>query len=66
MKERKTKHVRIRLSESQVKNIRNYILEFPNEFKNQSELIRKSIDDTTCRKKNIITKSIGKSKIDDL
>ena len=60
MKERKTKHVRIRLSESQVKNLCNYILENPNEFKNQSELIRESIDNTICRKQDIISKSLGK------
>lgn len=60
MKERKTKHIRIRLSESQVKNLCNYILENPNEFKNQSELIRESIDNTICRKQDIISKSLGK------
>lgn len=57
MKERKTNHVRIRLSESQVKRLCQYILDFPEEFKNQSELIRKSIDDKICRVKDITSNS---------
>ena len=31
--------------------------DFPEEFKNQSELIRKSIDDKICRKHDITSKS---------
>jgi hypothetical protein len=54
------KNLRVRLTESQLKGLVNYIIENPNEFKNQSELIRESIDNKICRKKNIITKSLGK------
>jgi hypothetical protein len=54
------KNLRVRLTESQLKGLVNYIIENPNEFKNQSELIRESIDNKICRKKDIITKSLGK------
>ena len=59
MKEKKSKQIRIRLSENQVKRLCLYIIENPNEFKNQSELIRESIDNKICRKKDIISKSLG-------
>jgi len=54
------KNLRVRLTESQLKGLVNYIIENPNEFKNQSELIRESIDNKICRKKDIITKSLGR------
>jgi hypothetical protein len=54
------KNLRVRLTESQLKGLVNYIIENPNEFKNQSELIRESIDNKICRKRDIITKSLGK------
>lgn len=54
------KNLRVRLTESQLKGLVNYIIENPNEFKNQSELIRESIDNKIYRKKDIITKSLGK------
>ena len=60
MKEKKSKQIRVRLSENQIKRLCLYIIENPNEFKNQSELIRKSIDDKICRKNDIISKSIGR------
>ena len=60
------KQIRVRLSQSQLDDVESYIKEHYNEFKNKSELIRESIDNKICRKKNIITKSIGKSKIGDL
>lgn len=61
MKERKTKHVRIRLSESQLKKLVEYIIDHPNEFKNQSDLIRESINDKICRVQHITSKSKRKS-----
>jgi hypothetical protein len=54
------KNLRVRLTESQLKGLVNYIIENPNEFKNQSELIRESIDNKICRKKDIISKSLGR------
>ena len=54
------KHIRIRLTESQLKGLVNYIIENPKEFKNQSELIRESIDNKICRKKDVISKLLGK------
>ena len=61
MKERKTKHVRIRLSESQLKKLVEYIIDHPNEFKNQSDLIRESINDKIGRIKDITSKLKRKS-----
>jgi Arc/MetJ-type ribon-helix-helix transcriptional regulator len=61
MKERKTKQVRIRLSESQFKKLVEYIIDHPNEFKNQSDLIRESINDKICRNQDITSKSKRKS-----
>lgn len=57
MKERKTEQVRIRLSESQLKKLVEYIIDHPHEFKNQSDLIRSSINDRICRVKHITSKS---------
>jgi len=50
MKENKTKQIRIRLTESQLKKLINYLVEHPNQFQNKSELIRDSINDKICRK----------------
>jgi Arc/MetJ-type ribon-helix-helix transcriptional regulator len=63
MKERKTKQIRIRLTESLLEKMVNYLIDHPNEFKNQSQLIRESIDDIICRKgKNKQGKNISNSK----
>lgn len=53
MKEKKKHQVRVRLTESQVKKLVDYLVEHPQEFKNQSELIRESISNQICRKKDI-------------
>ena len=53
MKEKKKHQVRVRLIESQVKRLVDYLVEYPQEFKNQSELIRESISKQICRKKDI-------------
>lgn len=52
MKERKTKQLRVRLTETQLKKLVGYIVDHPNQFKNQSELIRESINDKICRKEH--------------
>jgi hypothetical protein len=63
MREKKTKQLRVRLTESQVKGLVQYIIDYPNEFKNQSQLIRESIDDKICRKeRNKQGKNISSSK----
>jgi hypothetical protein len=63
MREKKTKQLRVRLTESQVKGLVQYIIDYPNEFKNQSQLIRESIDDRICRKeRNKQGKNISSSK----
>ena len=49
MKERKTKQLRVRLTETQLKNLVGYIIDHPNQFKNQSDLIRESINEKICR-----------------
>lgn len=53
MREKKSKQVRVRLTESQLKSLVEYIIDHPSEFKSQSELIRESIKDKICRKKDI-------------
>ncbi len=50
MKEKKTEQLRVRLTETQLKKLVGYIVDHPNQFKNQSELIRESINDKICRK----------------
>jgi hypothetical protein len=63
MREKKTKQLRVRLTENQVKGLVQYIIDHPNEFKNQSQLIRESIDDRICRKeRNKQGKNISSSK----
>jgi hypothetical protein len=63
MREKKTKQLRVRLTESQVKGLVQYIIDHKNEFKNQSQLIRESIDDRICRKeRNKQGKNISSSK----
>jgi Arc/MetJ-type ribon-helix-helix transcriptional regulator len=62
MKERKTKQIRIRLTESQLKKMVSYIIDHPNEFKNQSQLIRESISDRISRKKRGVEKTSDKNK----
>ena len=49
MKERKTKQLRVRLTETQLKKLVGYIIDHPNQFKNQSDLIRESINEKICR-----------------
>jgi hypothetical protein len=53
MKENKIRQIRVRLTESQVKKLVNYIIDHPFQFKNQSQLIRESINEKICRKKDI-------------
>ncbi len=57
MRERKTKQLRVRLTETLLKKLGQYLLDFPNEFKNQSDLIRESIKEKICRKYEITSKS---------
>jgi Arc/MetJ-type ribon-helix-helix transcriptional regulator len=56
------KQIRVRLSQSQLDDVESYIKENYNEFKNKSELIRKSIENKIYRRNDIISKSLGKSK----
>ncbi len=57
MKERKTKQLRVRLTETLLKKLVGYIKDHPNKFKNQSDLIRESIKEKICRKNEITSKS---------
>ena len=57
MKERKTKQLRVRLTGTQLRNLVGYIIEHPNEFRNQSDLIRESIKEKISRKHDITSKS---------
>jgi hypothetical protein len=57
MKQKKTCQLRIRITESQLSSIVKYILDNPNEFKNQSDLIRESIKSRICRKQDINSNS---------
>lgn len=57
MRERKTKQLRVRLTETQLRNLVGYIIEHPNEFRNQSDLIRESIKEKIRRKHDITSKS---------
>lgn len=54
MKERKKHQVRVRLTESQVKRLVEYLVEHPEEFKTQSELIRESISKQISRRRHTI------------
>jgi len=53
MKQKKTHQLRIRITESQLSSIVQYIVDHPNEFKNQSDLIRESIKSRISRTKDI-------------
>jgi hypothetical protein len=57
MKENKTRQLRIRITENQLSSIVQYIIDNPNEFKSQSELIRESIKSRISRKSDIISKT---------
>ncbi len=57
MKQKKTCQLRIRITENQLSSIEKYILDNPNEFKNQSDLIRESIKSRICRKQDINSNS---------
>lgn len=49
MKQNKTRQLRIRITENQLSSIVQYIIDNPNEFKSQSELIRESIKSRISR-----------------
>jgi Arc/MetJ-type ribon-helix-helix transcriptional regulator len=53
MKEKKSQQVRVRITESQLKNLTQYLIEHPSEFKSNSEFIRESIKEKICRKRDI-------------
>ena len=53
MKQNKTRQLRIRITENQLSSIVQYIIDNPNEFKSQSELIRESIKSRIGRKQDI-------------
>jgi len=57
MKEIKTKQLRIRITENQLTSIVQYIIDNPNEFKNQSELIREKIQCRIRRNGDISSKT---------
>jgi Arc/MetJ-type ribon-helix-helix transcriptional regulator len=53
MKKKKTRQLRIRITENQLSSIVQYIVDNPDEFKNQSDLIRESIKSRIGRKQDI-------------
>jgi Arc/MetJ-type ribon-helix-helix transcriptional regulator len=57
MKQKKTHQLRIRITENQLSSIVQYIVDHPNEFKNQSDLIRESIKSRISRTKDISSKT---------
>jgi len=57
MKQKKTHQLRIRITENQLSSIVQYIVDHPNEFKNQSDLIRDSIKSRISRTKDISSKT---------
>lgn len=57
MKQKKSQQLRIRITENQLSSIVQYIVDHPNEFKNQSELIRESIRSRIGRTKDISSKT---------
>jgi Arc/MetJ-type ribon-helix-helix transcriptional regulator len=61
MKQKKTHQLRIRITESQLSSIVQYIVDHPNEFKNQSDLIRESIKSRISRTKDISSKTKNNS-----
>jgi Arc/MetJ-type ribon-helix-helix transcriptional regulator len=61
MKQKKTHQLRIRITENQLSSIVQYIVDHPNEFKNQSDLIRESIKSRISRTKDISSKTKNNS-----
>lgn len=57
MKQKKNHQLRIRITENQLSSIVQYIVDHPNEFKNQSDLIRESIKSRISRTKDISSKT---------
>lgn len=57
MKQNKSRQLRIRITENQLSAICKYIIDNPNEFKSQSELIRESIKSRISRTSNISSKT---------
>lgn len=57
MKQNKTCQLRIRITENQLSSIVRHIKDNPNEFKNQSELIRESIKSRISRTSDISSKT---------
>ena len=57
MKQKKTRQLRIRITENQLSSIVKYIVDNPNEFKNLSDLIRESIKSRISRTKDISSKT---------
>jgi Arc/MetJ-type ribon-helix-helix transcriptional regulator len=57
MKQNKTHQLRIRITENQLSAIVRHIKDNPNEFKNQSELIRESIKSRISRTSDISSKT---------
>lgn len=57
MKQNKTRQLRIRITENQLSSIVQYIIDNPNEFKSQSELIRESIKSRISRTSDISSKT---------
>lgn len=57
MKQNKTRQLRIRITENQLSSIVQYIIDNPNEFKSQSELIRESIKSRISRTSELSSKT---------
>jgi Arc/MetJ-type ribon-helix-helix transcriptional regulator len=57
MKQNKTHQLRIRITENQLSAIVRHIKDNPNEFKNQSELIRESIKSRISRTSDMSSKT---------
>lgn len=57
MKQKKTRQLRIRITENMLSTIVQYIIDNPNEFKSQSELIRESIKSRISRTSDISSKT---------
>ncbi len=57
MKQKKSHQLRIRITENQLSSIVQYIVDHPNEFKSQSELIRESIKSRISRTSDISSKT---------
>lgn len=57
MKQNKTRQLRIRITENMLSTIVQYIIDNPNEFKSQSELIRESIKSRISRTSDLSSKT---------